>query len=164
MGELRTRSDALDRRSLMVALLSFRDPALEQRALRMLLDPTIDVRDATTALSLAINLSPPSRAPYDFITAHFDALAARVDRDAPGSWPGYAAALCSVTDRTAVGAFWRPRVARYEGAARNLAEALESIDACVRLREREHGRVDAYLARFGSRLSASSGRSRSSSN
>ena len=153
MREMHASADRIDRRYLMVALLSFRDPALEQRALGMLLDPLIDVRDATTALSLAADLGPPSRARHEFIVAHFDALAVRVDRDAPGNWPRYAAALCSADDRAAVEAFWRPRVARYAGAERNLANALESIDACMRLRERERAKVEAYLARFGTRVS-----------
>jgi len=148
MGDLPRTHDALDRRNLMIALFSFRDPVLERRALGLLLDPAVDVREATTALSLADEIVPPRREPYDFITAHFDALAARVDRDAPGRWPGYAAALCSTRDRAAVEAFWQPRVPRYAGAARNLAEALESIDACVRLREREQGSVDGYFKRF----------------
>ena len=147
---LRKARDTVDRRNLMVALLSFRDPALERRALGLLLDPALDVREVTTALSIAVDIGPPSRVPYDFIAAHFDALAARVDREAPGGWPRYAGALCGMRDRAAVEAFWQPsRLARYEGAAHNLAEALESIDACVRLREREQRRVDEYFKRFG---------------
>ncbi|HEX6792814.1 MAG TPA: ERAP1-like C-terminal domain-containing protein, partial [Casimicrobiaceae bacterium] len=166
MHALRASTDGIDRRNLMVSLLSFRDPSLSQRALGMLLDPTLDVRDATAALGIATAIAPPSREPYDFIVAHFDALAARVDRDAPARWPYYAAALCSSDDRAAVEAFWRPRVARYAGAERNLAETLEAIDACAHLRAREGANVDAYLARSLRPFNAWRGasRSRSSSN
>ena len=151
LSHLQTTHDTLDRRNLMVALLSFRDAALERGALGLLLDPAIDVREMTTALSLANDIAPPSPEPYAFIVAHFDALAARVDRDAPGGWPGYAAALCSTGDRAAVEAFWQSRAPRYQGAVHNLAETLESIDACVRLREREQARVDEYFKRFAGR-------------
>ena len=164
MDALRTSTDGLDRRNLMVALMSFRDPPLVRRALGMLLDPTLDVRDVTTALGIATGSAPPSREPYDFIVAHFDALAGRVDRDAPATWPYYAAALCSSGDRAAVEAFWRPRVDRYAGAERNLAKTLEAIDACTRLREREAANVDAYLARSLRSVNASRAASRPSSN
>jgi alanyl aminopeptidase len=148
MKEMRTAPDRLDRRNLLVAMMSFGDASLAQRALGLLLDPQIDVRDAMAALGLAASASPPKREPYEFIAAHFGTLAARVDRDAIGGWPRYAEALCDREDREAVDAFWRPRVAQYAGADRNLAQALESIDACVRLRTRESARVHTYLARF----------------
>jgi alanyl aminopeptidase len=144
--ELRATQNQLDRRNLLIALYSFGDPALAQRGLSLLLDSTIDIRDATTALSLAAARTPPSRTRHAFIADHFDGLAARVDADAPGGWPGYAEGLCTAADRASVAAFWEPRLSTYASAARNLAQTLESIDACTRLRERERGTVAALLA------------------
>ena len=136
--------NALDRRNLMVALMSFADPALAKRGLGLLLDPRVDIREATTAWRTAVDLAP-RRVSHEFIVAHVDALAARVDPDAPGRWPGYAARLCKEDDHRDVERFWRPRLAHYPGAARNLTAALESIDACVRLRAREQRALDRYL-------------------
>jgi hypothetical protein len=76
-------------------------------------------------------------------------LAARVDADAPGGWPGYAADLCSDADRDGVATFWQSRVASYAGGERNLAQTLESIASCSRLRVRERASVDGFLARYG---------------
>jgi alanyl aminopeptidase len=135
---------ALDRRNLMIALMSFGDPSLAKRGLSLLLDPRVDVREATTAWSYAIDRSP-RRVSHEFVVAHFDALAARVDSEAPGGWPDAAARLCRDDDRRDVERFWRPRLAQYAGAARNLSEALESIDACVRLRAREQRTLGRYL-------------------
>jgi hypothetical protein len=118
----------------MLALLSFGDPGLAQRGLALLLDPAFDVRESWTALGAASEWSPERRAPHDFIVANFDALAKSVSPYAPAHWPAYAQALCSSRDRAAVEAFWRPRLARYEGAERELAMALEAIDVCRRLR------------------------------
>jgi alanyl aminopeptidase len=135
---------ALDRRNLLIALMSFGDPALAKRGLSLLLDPRIDVREATTAWSFAMDRAP-RRVSHEFVVAHFDALAARVDPDTPGGWPGVASRLCRDDDRRDVERFWRPRLARYAGAERNLAEALESIDGCVRLRAREQRTLGRYL-------------------
>ena len=142
--EALSTDSALDRRNLMIALMSFGDPALAKRGLSLLLDPRIDVREATTAWSFAMEKAP-RRASHEFVVAHFDALAARVDPDAPGGWPGVAGRLCRDDDRRDVERFWRPRLARFAGAERNLAEALESIDGCVRLRAREQRTLDRYL-------------------
>ena len=151
LAEAHRTSNRLDRRNLMIALYAFGDPALARQGLGLLLDPQIDVRDAMTALGISVSRTPPSRAPYAFITEHFDALAARVDADAPGGWPGYAADLCSEADRDAVASFWQNRVASYAGGERNLAQALESIASCSRLRARERASVDRFLARYGVR-------------
>jgi alanyl aminopeptidase len=149
LAEVHRTPNRLDRRNLTIALYAFGDSALAQRGLGMLLDPQVDIRDAMTALGMSMRRAPPSPVPHAFIAEHFDALAARVDADAPGGWPGYAAELCSEADRDAVAAFWKSRVASYAGAERNLAEALESIASCSRLRARERANVGAFLARYG---------------
>jgi cytosol alanyl aminopeptidase len=146
--EVHKTADRLDRRNLMIALFSFADPGLARRGLGLLLDPAIDVREAMTALGQARESSRPSRAPYDFLAAHFDALAGRVDRDAPAGWSRYAAHFCTRQDREAVAEFWRARSVRYAGAERVLAQTLESIDACTALRAREARSAGAFLAQY----------------
>jgi hypothetical protein len=100
-----------------------------------------------TALGSAAARTPPRRSTHAFIAEHFDALAARVDADAPGGWPGYAESLCSAADRASVEAFWQSHIGAYPTAAHNLTQTLEQIDACTRLRERERSNVTALLAR-----------------
>jgi alanyl aminopeptidase len=148
LDEFRRTADRLDRRNLMIALYSFGDPALARRGLALLLDGKVDIRDAMTALTLAVGRAPPSRAPYAFIVDNFDALAARVDADAPGGWPGYAEALCSEADAEGVAAFWRERAGKYAGAGHNVSQALETIASCSASRARERARVRAFLARY----------------
>jgi alanyl aminopeptidase len=138
----------LDRRNLMIALFSFAEPALANRGLELLLDPAVDIREAVTALGSARDVGPPNPAIVDFIAANFEALAARVDSDKPGGWPHNAARRCDARDRTALDALWKPRVDRYAGAERNLAQALEAIERCGELRAREAPRARAFLARY----------------
>jgi alanyl aminopeptidase len=147
LAEAKRTSDSLDRRNLLVALLSFTDPVLAEKGLRVLLDPAFDIRESTTALYFSSRLAPPRRATHAFIVANFDALEKRVSRDTPGFWPRYASRLCSDQDRAEVEGFWRDRIARYEGAERNLAEALEQIRSCATLRTAQASDVAAYLAR-----------------
>jgi alanyl aminopeptidase len=83
----RSTPDRDERRHLMLALLSFGDPALAQRGLAILLDPAFDVRESWTALQAASQWNPERRAPHDFIVANFDtlAIARRRSRSPPTS-------------------------------------------------------------------------------
>lgn len=133
-AEARATPDRLDRRNLTMALFAFTDPALAQKGLALLLDPAFDVRESWTALRYAFGWNPARRATGDYIMANFDALAKTVSRDAPASWPHYASGLCSAQDAAALTAFWKDRAKDYAGAERQLAQALESIGLCTRLR------------------------------
>src|SRR5438552_12538725 len=97
------------------------------------------MRETMTALRRSRSTLPPRRATHAFIEVNFERLAKRVSRDAPAGWPNYALGLCSSQDKAEVEAFWRDRIAKYAGGERSLAEALESIDLCTRLRAAAHG-------------------------
>ena len=140
-------SDGLDRRNLVVALLSFTDPALARRGMGVMLDPAFDIRESGTALWMSSYSIPPRRETHEFIAANFDAMAKRVSRDAPGNWPAYAAGLCSAKDRADVEAFWRDRIANYAGGERTLKQTLEQIDLCTGLRAAQQQAVAAFLAK-----------------
>jgi len=148
LAEARTTADRLDRRNLLVALMSFGDPVLASRGLNLLLDPAFDIREASNALRTSHRGAQPRRDVHEFIKANFEALTQRVQRDTPGGWPVYAERLCSDADRADVEAFWRDRIANYAGGARTLSQTLESIELCTRLRAAQGGSVTAYLQRY----------------
>ncbi len=134
LAEARATQDRLARRYLMMALFAFTDPALAQKGLALLLDPAFDVRESWTALQNGYWWNPTRGATNEFIIANFDALAKTVERDTPGHWPVYASGLCAESDRAALAAFWKERAPRYAGADRELANALEAIELCTRVR------------------------------
>ena len=148
LEEARRTSDKLDQRNLVTALMSFRDPVLAQRGLALMLDPSLDIRETSAALWRMHWTAPANRAAHDFVTANFDALVARVQRDAPGSWPSFASRLCSARDAEDVETFWRDRIGAYATGARSLAQAREAIHLCATLREAKGATAAAYLARF----------------
>ena len=147
LAEAKATSDSLDRRNLMVALLAFSDPTLARRGLGILLDPAFDIRESTTALYFSSKSISPRRDTHDFIAANFEPLAKRVSRDTPGYWPQHAAGLCSEKDRADVEAFWRDRIAKYQGGERTLKQALEQIHLCAGLRAAQGPAVAAFLAK-----------------
>ena len=134
LAEAKATEDRLDRRNLMMALFAFTDPALAQRGMALLLDPAFDARESWTALNRGHYWNPTRRATSEFIMSNFDALARTVGPDAPGRWPEYASGLCSDIDKSTLTAFWRGRVKNYPGAERELAQAVEAIQICTRVR------------------------------
>jgi alanyl aminopeptidase len=134
LAQAMATTDRLERRNLLAALFAFGDPALARRGLGLLLDPRLDIRELMPALSLSHRSIPPRRETHEFIAANFAALEQRVSRDAVARWPDYASRLCTANDRAALLAFWQPRIAKYPGAARNLARAAEAIETCIEVR------------------------------
>jgi alanyl aminopeptidase len=145
LAEARATRDSLDRRNLMIALFAFTDPVLARRGHDILLDPAFDIRESLTALRFSHYGAPPRRTTHDFLMAHFDAMAALVPPDTPGSWPSYAARLCSDKDRAQVEAFWQNRIAGYAGGERILKQALEEIRLCAAVRTAQESAVAAFL-------------------
>jgi cytosol alanyl aminopeptidase len=147
-GAAKATTDSLERRDLMIALLSFTDPALARRGMSVLLDSSFDIRESTTALRYSSRSTPPRRETHDFITANFEPLSKRVAHDTPGAWPAYAVGLCSEADRAQVETFWRDRIANYVGGERTLKQALEQIQLCTALRASQEQAVAAFLAKY----------------
>ena len=112
-----------------------------------MLDPSFDIRESGTALYYSSKSIPPRRETHEFIATNFEAMAKRVERDRPGSWPAFAAGLCSEKDRAEVEAFWRGRIADYAGGERTLKQALEQIRLCAGLRAAQEQAVAAFLAK-----------------
>ena len=134
LAEAKATSDGLDRRNLMMALFSFSDPLLARKGMALLLDASFDMRESWTALWTGFSANATRRETNDYVMANFDALAKTVGRDEPGRWPYYASGLCSEKDRADVEAFWKERAKNYAGAERELAQTLEGIALCTRLR------------------------------
>ena len=147
-SEARRTGDGLERRDLVMALMSFRDPALSARGFALLLDPSFDIRETTTAMWRTHWATPPRRDAHAFIVAHFDALSARVQRETPGGWAELAERLCTKEDEASLEAFWRPRIGNYASGSRTLAKAGEAIRLCTRLRAAQSASAAGYLSRF----------------
>ena len=147
LAEAKATKDVLDRRNLTTALFAFSHPALARRGLALLLDPAFDARESWTALSNSFYWDRTRRETNAFIVANFDTLANSVSREQPGRWPHFASGLCSNEDRVAVETFWSERAKVYPGAEREVAQTLEAIEACTRLREAQHKGVSRTKSR-----------------
>jgi alanyl aminopeptidase len=144
LAEAKTTSDGLDRRNLMTALFSFTDPTLAKKGMSLLLEPGFDARESWTALRNSFYANATRRETNEYIMTSFDALTKTVAKEAPGFWPHFASGLCSEKDRADVEAFWKERAKNYPGAERELAQALEGIALCTRLRSAQGNAIAQF--------------------
>ena len=121
-----------ERSWIIGALDSFRDPAITQARLRLILDSGVDPREMRNTL-----FNAPAYAReivWHYIQTNFDALNSALPgaRGIPfgASLPLAAAGFCDEEHRQQVESFFQPRMTALPGGARYLANALERIRLC----------------------------------
>jgi alanyl aminopeptidase len=142
-------SDRRERTQLMAALGMFREDQVRARALALLLDPQIDLRDSLSVLAGSW-FDPAGRdAAWEFLKMHWDALTPRLRADETMGLVGEVPfAFCDEKHRKEVAEFFGPRVAKHPGAPHVLAEALERVDVCTAAVKRGRGAVESFLAAY----------------
>ena len=82
---------------------------------------------------------------FAFVTGNFDALAARLPKDAPGNFPRYFMGMCTARQAGEVDKFFAPLASKYEGGIASLQQSLESIRLCTSYRDTQYTSLKSYL-------------------
>lgn len=138
-------ADPTTQSAVLRALASFEDPALFTRTLNLLLDGTLQAQDFATVARGAGR--PTTRAAaWQWLKKHYDAVLKVAGRTAAPRLPFVAGAFCDPAERADVQAFFSDPARAPEGTDRNLAQVLERIDRCIRLRAAVKAPLAAWLA------------------
>jgi alanyl aminopeptidase len=135
-----------DRRALLTALGSFRQPELAARALAAVLEDDLDIRESTLVLWTIGSDVRNRRLAFDFVVEHFDALVARMPGEASSRLARVAAPQCDPSARADVEALLE-RVKSRPGGPRSAAQSLERFDLCVQRRAALAPALAAYFSR-----------------
>ncbi|HUH04423.1 MAG TPA: M1 family aminopeptidase, partial [Kofleriaceae bacterium] len=119
-----------DRRALLTALGSFRDPALTSRALAAVLGDALDIRESLALLWTPLGDRDRRQLAFDFVEQHFDALVARMPGEASSRLARVAAPQCDPALRARVEALLA-RVAKLPSGPRAAAQSLERFELCL---------------------------------
>jgi hypothetical protein len=148
VAEAGKAADGTERERLLAALGAFEDPALIRAALALGGAPGADPRETVPILTRQLRVRAARGPAWDFLTAHWGALAPRLPGDEAVRLVAAAAAMaCEPGRRAEVAAFLRPRAAAMVGAAGALATAMERADACAATGARSRGSISAFLVR-----------------
>jgi alanyl aminopeptidase len=148
MNEARHTSDREQRERVLQGLGAVRDPDRVRQVLALTLDERLDPRETVWLLFELGSQRETRRTAFDFLTANYETLVARLPRGemSPVPYlPWVGAGLCEADTRQEIGGFFEKRSASVTGAPRVLAQILESVDQCVALKRAQQKGLAAYL-------------------
>jgi alanyl aminopeptidase len=141
-----TREKDQNRRNdLLAAMSSFRDPAIVEDSLSLVLKDVFDLRDALSLLSQDERMIDTSLA---FYRRSFDALVAKLPGSVKSDTLYVAAPLCDASRRPEVESLFKGRVEELPGGPRTLAQVLEMISLCSALRDAHQASLTEFLERY----------------
>ena len=124
-----------DRIAALRAMMGFDDEARLNAALDATLGDEIHANEMPYVLNAAFGRRRSRPIAEAWVRAHWDELRKKLPGRLGGMLVRAASVGCNATDAEERAAFYGPKVATIEGAARGLAGALESISLCAALRE-----------------------------
>jgi len=148
-NEARRTTDREQRERILRGLGAVRDPVRVRQVLGLTLDERLDPRETVWLLWELGSQRETCRTAFDFLRANYEALVARLPRGemSPVPYlPWVGAGLCAADTRNEIGGFFEKRSASVTGAARVLAQVLESVDQCVARKNAQQAGLVAYLA------------------
>ncbi|HEX3766308.1 MAG TPA: M1 family metallopeptidase [Kofleriaceae bacterium] len=146
-AEARKVTDRPERRRLLFAMAGFTDPKIVAQSMGILLTDEFELREAAVMLQAAFFEPRTREAAYQFLRAHFDELAAKLP-DPMRPFLGFTlAAMCDDTRTAEFEQLYRPRMEKFNGGPRVMAQALESMALCSAQHKAQAPGVIAFLQR-----------------
>jgi alanyl aminopeptidase len=144
-------SDLQQRRLIITAMGSFRDPKIVQSAMDLILHSDIDARETVYLLYGPLGNPETENLPFEFVKANYDALLKRLPSgggtDSGALLPLVGSALCEEPSRKEFTAFFEDRVKNFTGGPRNYDQVVEAIRLCEAKRSAQSSDVADFLSR-----------------
>jgi aminopeptidase N/puromycin-sensitive aminopeptidase len=131
----------------LYALTEFRDPALVQRGLEMLLSPEMRNQDAPHYLSAFFNVADSQEAAWDFTKKRWSDLQHHWTTWGGGTVVNGTHSFCDAKLRNDVQAFFTTH--KVVASERGLKQSLERIDYCIDLRTQQAPKLETWLKTKG---------------
>jgi alanyl aminopeptidase len=145
MAALKGEKERRKREQLVDALSGFTDPALVRENLKLLLDPSQDMRELGMLMFGASNVHTRDVA-FAFVKENYDALAARMPEEHVSGLTWVGSSYCDPVHRQEVAAFFTERAAKAPGGPRMLAQVLEAVDLCIAFKAAQGPGIESFLA------------------
>ncbi|MGZ3407184.1 MAG: M1 family metallopeptidase, partial [Polyangia bacterium] len=149
LAEARRVQDRRERSILLGTLGGFRAPALQARALALVVGSDFDQRDVIGALYRSLFDRETREPTWAWLQQHFDGILAKMrEDDAMHLIGNVPMAFCDEGHRAAAEAFLTPRAKSHPGAPHELDEGLEQVRTCATAWLRNKPAIDAFLAKY----------------
>jgi alanyl aminopeptidase len=147
---VKKEKDQRFREDLIDALGSFRDPALAEAGLDLLLADEFDPRESVQLFRTPLGSPETRELPWEFVRRHYDALLSRMPSaaglDDAAYFPIAAAGFCDSAHRNEIHDFFAGRMGGHAGGPRILAQSLERLDACIAQKQALGPEIESFLS------------------
>ena len=140
-------TDPLVRRRLLVALGTFRDRALAERARALELNPHLLVGEMGGILATQLAGEATRAAAWAWMRAHWSELERRLGPDLAAFWIGHLDGFCDADAARQIRSFFEPRRASLPGSPRLIDNTVESIELCAARVAAVRGGAHQFFAR-----------------
>ena len=144
--------DRQQRQLIFGAMGSFRNPEIARAAMELVLKPDMDLRESVGLLFGPMSTPAIRALPFEFVKKNYDAIVARIPS---GSTFGFAenlpfvgGAFCDQQSSDDLAAFFEPRLDRFAGTRRNLAQVLEYIRICTAIKATQQASVTEFFQKY----------------
>jgi len=152
VAALPATQDRHQRELIFGALGSFRDPQIAGAAMHLILKPEFDLRESIPLLFGPLSTPELRRLPFEFTMKNYEAIVAKIPTGSTFGFgeflPFAGAAFCDQKSAEEVNAFFAPKVDRFPGTQRNLAQVLEGIHLCVAIKAAQQSSVEEFLHKY----------------
>ena len=138
----KTSDPGLQIESLQV-LTRFEDPALVVRTLEYATSGAVRNQDSWILIAAELSQRETRAVAWPWVQQHWDKVSAQLTTASGAGLVGSTGAFCSVDERKEVADFFETH--KVEASDRTLAKALDSIDACVRVKQVQEPKLHAWL-------------------
>jgi aminopeptidase N len=140
MGSARSTEDYYH---FLFALTSFRQPELAKRTLALVDQGKVRQQDYVRIFPALLAESPAREIAWDYLKAHWDALAEKVTSFGGSGAVSALGGFCSMEKRDEIKQFFAAH--RAPGAERALQQSLERITTCVEFKQLQGGNMQKFL-------------------
>ena len=142
-----TLQDPVQKTQTLFALAEFHDPALVRRTLEYATSGKVRNQDSWIVFAILLGQRETRPEAWTYMKANWDAVKAQFTMTSGAQVVGATGGFCSAADRADVQQFFATH--KVEASDRSLQSALNSIDACIRLRAEQGPKLAAWLSAQG---------------
>ncbi len=149
LAHLENSSDAILRENILTALSLADDPVLAERTRSLILSSILRDNEVDHVLEAQAFDTFDSGPVWRWLRDNFDAVLSRTPEWRHGKLIELAGSFCDEKRRLEIREYFRPMVDDLSGGPRELDKALEKIELCTALTERQRPVMAAYLSESG---------------
>ncbi len=152
LAEFKKTKDRQVQRRILGALTSFRDKESIESGFAAIGSGEVPFIEAAQLLFAGQGQASTRNLAFQNMKAHFDDLAAKRPQgggfDAGARFPAVGQSFCDAQSKTELQTFFEPRISKFTGGPRALAQILEGIDLCIATKAAQEASVVSFLQAY----------------